>query len=45
MKTRVSLRYFVNYCRWRGIKKGMINVDNYADGLASTHVTAIVKKY
>ena len=27
------------------IKKGLVNVDHYADGVASTHLTAIMEKH
>ena len=33
-----------NEATLKGIKKGMINLDNYADGVASIHLTAIVEK-
>ena len=34
-----------NEARFGGIKKGMINVGNYADDVASVHLTAIVENY
>ena len=40
-----SLFHIRNEARLRGIKKGMVNVDNYADGVASIHVTTIVEKH
>ena len=40
-----SLPQIRNEARLRGMKKGMVNVDNYADGVASTYLTAIVKKH
>ena len=39
-----SLPLIGNEARLRGIKKGMVNVDNYADGVASVHLTVIVEK-
>ena len=39
-----SLPLIGNEARLREIKKGMVNVDNYADGVASFHLTAIVEK-
>ena len=40
-----SLPCIRNEARLRGIKKGMVNVDNYADGVASIHLTVIVEKH
>ena len=40
-----SLPQIRNEARLRGIKKGMVNVDNYADGVASIYLTAIVEKH
>ena len=40
-----SLPVIGNEARLRGIKKGMVNVDNYADGVVSVHLTAIVEKH
>ena len=40
-----SLPYIGNKARLRGIKKETVNVDNYADGVASIHLTAIVGKH
>ena len=34
-----------NEARLRGIKIGLVNVDNYADGLRSIHLVANVKKH
>ena len=38
-----SLTHIRNKARLRGIRKGMVNVDNYADG--AIHLTAIVEKH
>ena len=40
-----SLPQIRNEARLRGIKKGMVNVDNYADGVASIHLASIVEKH
>ena len=40
-----SLPHVRNEARLRGIKKGILNVDNYADGVTSIDPTAVVKKY
>ena len=44
-KVYCSLPHIRNEARLRGIKKGMVNVDNYADGSAYIHLTAIVDKH
>ena len=41
MKTRVTLRYFVNDCRIRGTKKGSVNIGNYADSVVFVHLTNV----
>ena len=40
-----SLPHIRNKDRLRRIKNGMVNVDNYADGVASIHLAAIVEKH
>ena len=39
------LPHIRNEARLRGIKNGMVNMDNYADGVASIHLTDIVEKH
>ena len=38
-------QYAMSEARLRGIKKGMVNVYNYSDDVASTHFAANVKKH
>ena len=38
-----SLAHIRNEARLRGIRKGMVNVDNYADGAASIRLAANVE--
>ena len=40
-----SLAHIRSEARLRGIKKGMVNVDNYADGVTSIHLAAIGEKH
>ena len=40
-----NLVYIRNEARLSGIEKGMVNVDNYGDGVASIHLAAIVGKH
>ena len=37
--------HVINEARLRGIKMGLVNVDNYADGVTSTHLAANVGKH
>ena len=38
-----SSAYIRNEARLKGMKKGMINVDNYSDGVESIHLVANIK--
>ena len=40
-----SLAHIRNEARFIGIKKGMVNADNYTDSVASIHLPAIVEKH
>ena len=40
-----SLPHIRNEAILRGIKEGMVNVGNYADGVASIDLTAVVEKH
>ena len=40
-----SLAHIKNEARLKGINKRMVNVDNYADGMASIHLAAHVEKH
>ena len=40
-----SLPHIRNKYRLRRIKNGMVNVDNYADGVVSIHLAAILEKH
>ena len=40
-----SLAHTSNEARSRGIKKGLVNVDNYADGVIFIHLAGNVKKH
>ena len=40
-----SSAHIRNEARLRGIKMGLVNVDNYADGVTSTHLAANVGKH
>ena len=40
-----SIPHIRNEDRLRRIKNGMVNVDNYADGVASIHLAAIMEKH
>ena len=40
-----SSAYTRNEARSRGIKKGLVNVDNYADGVKFIHPAGDVKKH
>ena len=43
MQSHDSLPHIRNEAKLREIKKGKVNLDNYADGVASIHHTAIVE--
>ena len=40
-----NLPHIRNEDRLRRIKNGMVNVDNYADGVVSIHLAAILEKH
>ena len=40
-----SSAHIRNEARLRGVKKGLLNVDNYADGVTSIHLTANVETH
>ena len=40
-----SSAHIRNEARLRGIKMGLVNVGNYADGVTSTHLAANVEKH
>ena len=43
MQSHDSLPHIRNEAKLRGIKKGKVNLDNYTDGVASIHHTAIAE--
>ena len=40
-----SSAHIRNEARLRGVKKGLLNVDNYADGVTSIHLAANVETH